>query len=869
MRDSVSSIGTVERLANVSLPGVAKSTQRTFVLTSASIPLILVQLLLLIGLVYKYSIENTAFLHVLEIASIGFVIQLFLPERWRLKWFVAVSLICIAVIVGQEGLEWNLRVGLARTGYLLGIGGLLIGACHLPISYWARAAVLIALGSLAAVFRSQILPAPALDPIWPILGSMFMFRLIVYLYDVSHEPKRPTITQSLAYFFLLPNVCFPLFPVIDFKTFVRGHFDGEPRRIYQKGLSWMLRGILQLMLYRLVYYHVAVDPAKMANGTDLIRYLMAAMFIYVRVSGQFHLAIGLLHLYGFNLPETNRNYFLASSFTDYWRRVNVYWKDFILKIFYYPAYFRLKKLGPTRAMVLATVFSFVATWLLHSYQWYWLRRQFPITVQDMIFWGVLCTLVIANVWWEMNHVRKRTLGKKRVTLRNRLGLALRVAGTFCVLTLLWSLWTCDSLKEWLSIWKVADWRMFAYGALILLGIMLASLTLDRDVSLWAQLVNPRATTSFPARYAVAGVIVPVVLLLLIGTRWTPAPFSGRVGEWVESMATSKPNARDSAKMQRAYYENLMDVGRFNPALWDIYTQRPANWKELNDTNVIRRTNDFLGAELLPNQSEVINGVVFKTNRWGMHDRDYTLEKPVGVHRTALLGASHLLGYDIAYEDDFDYLVEQSLNAGLPPEKPKYELLNFGVYYYSSLRQLIVLDRRVMPFQPDVVMICVHANDQVWTVEHIADAVSRGIEMPFPYLTDIVRDAKVDRSMPLSEIKRQLEPFAPAVVKWTYRQLVQRCRQAGIKPVFVYLPLLGSSSVDTNSDFSQWAIEAGFTVIDLRSAIAGHDQRELVVASWDFHPNVIAHRLLADKLYAALLSHPELGYSAPSSKAPKP
>ena len=175
----------------------------------------------------------------------------------------------------------------------------------------------------------------------------------------------------------------------------------------------------------------------------------------------------------------------------------------------------------------------------------------------------------------------------------------------------------------------------------------------------------------------------------------------------------------------------------------------------------------------------------------------------------------------------------------------------------------------MPFQPDVVMICVHANDQVWTVEHIADAVSRGIEMPFPYLTDIVRDAKVDRSMPLSEIKRQLEPFAPAVVKWTYRQLVQRCRQAGIKPVFVYLPLLGSSSVDTNSDFSQWAIEAGFTVIDLRSAIAGHDQRELVVASWDFHPNVIAHRLLADKLYAALLSHPELGYSAPSSKAPKP
>jgi hypothetical protein len=76
-------------------------------------------------------------------------------------------------------------------------------------------------------------------------------------------------------------------------------------------------------------------------------------------------------------------------------------------------------------------------------------------------------------------------------------------------------------------------------------------------------------------------------------------------------------------------------------------------------------------------------------------------------------------------------------------------------------------------------------------------------------------------------------------------------------------------MDTNSDFSQWATEAGFAVIDLRSAFAGRDQRELVVASWDFHPNVTAHRLLADKLFASLLTHPELGYSAPSSNPPRP
>ncbi len=63
------------------------------------------------------------------------------------------------------------------------------------------------------------------------------------------------------------------------------------------------------------------------------------------MSGQFHIIVGMLHLFGFNLPETHHSYFLASSFTDFWRRINIYWKDFMMKIFFYPAYFALSKRG--------------------------------------------------------------------------------------------------------------------------------------------------------------------------------------------------------------------------------------------------------------------------------------------------------------------------------------------------------------------------------------------------------------------------------------------------------------------------------------------------------------------------------------------
>ena len=61
----------------------------------------------------------------------------------------------------------------------------------------------------------------------------------------------------------------------------------------------------------------------------------------------------------------------------------------MMKVFYYPTYFKLRKLGETKALVLATLFVFVVTWFLHSYQWFWLRGSFPVIWQDAVFWRIL------------------------------------------------------------------------------------------------------------------------------------------------------------------------------------------------------------------------------------------------------------------------------------------------------------------------------------------------------------------------------------------------------------------------------------------------------------------------------------------------
>ena len=179
---------------------------------------------------------------------------------------------------------------------------------------------------------------------------------------------------------MLPNVCFPLFPVVDYQTFRRTYYDRDAHAIHEQGLRWIARGLVHLLLYRFVYHNVLNDPADVATLGDLVQFMLGTFLLYLRVSGQFHLIVGMLHLFGFRLPETHQPYFLARSFTDFWRRINIYWKDFMVKLVFYPTVLpAASSVGPTmRAGRCRRRWCSSLTWVLHSYQWFWLRGGFPI-----------------------------------------------------------------------------------------------------------------------------------------------------------------------------------------------------------------------------------------------------------------------------------------------------------------------------------------------------------------------------------------------------------------------------------------------------------------------------------------------------------
>ena len=283
-----------------------------------------------------------------------------------------------------------------------------------------------------AVARPGLLSAAIPDGTWPIVASMFMFRMMIYLYELKHARKPESLVDTLSYFFLLPNYCFMHFPVVDYRTMQRGYFADDVHEMQRRGLDMMFRGTIHLLCYRLVYHELLIPAVERARPASPWRaYLVCNYLLYLQVSGQFHMAAGMLHLFGFQLPETHHHYLLATGFTDYWRRINIYWKDFMVRLFFNPVVFRLKRWPQPLALAVATVAVFLATWFLHAYQWYWLRGSWGFTVPDALFWGILGALVLVNV--QLDARRSRAQGPAKgpndpfATFAVR---SLKVAGTF-------------------------------------------------------------------------------------------------------------------------------------------------------------------------------------------------------------------------------------------------------------------------------------------------------------------------------------------------------------------------------------------------------------------------------------------------------
>jgi len=815
-------------------PGLATRLSESW-LRSAPVRFLFIlgQLGLLTIIIRQFQIESSAFLRIALLVFAGYAVHSVVPIAYRLPFFVLLSLGGIVLVMGLQTGAVLIAVGLA-----------LITICHLPLSIRTRVVVLLVVGGGLAIARAGTFEVPWSAALWPILASMFMFRLIVYMYDLKHDKAPTSLWRTLAYFFLLPNVCFPLFPVVDFKTFRRTYYDKQAFQIHQVGVNWMVRGITHLLLYRIFYQYAALAPSEVVTAGDLVQYLVVNFLLYLRVSGQFHVIVGMLHLFGFNLPETNRRYFLASSFTDHWRRINIYWKDFMMKVFYYPAYFKLRKLGETKAIILATLFAFGVTWFLHSYQWFWLRGSFPVAWQDGVFWTILAILVIATLLYEMKYGRKRVLSASTWTSRSFAVRTIKTLSVFVVIIVLWSLWNAESWEGWLTLWTPLE-------ALVAQGGQLAPLVLFVAVVGNASGAGLGTTSLLGERArAVASTLIVLVFLTLVGLPQFYTKLGPEAASFILSIKSNRLSRNDRAALQRGYYEDLMRVNRFNSQLWEVYMNKPLHWLDVQDAGLVRFTADFAQSELAPSLISADSFSTITTNRWGMRDKDYEREPAPDSYRMALLGASATMGWGVEDGETYEALVEEALNRDLGDHGgyARYEILNLGVPGYYPLQQAVAVEK-ALSFKPRVVLYEATGQELSRATYYLAEVNRKGVAIPYPELRALAERAGLEPGMSEDEAQKRLMPFQREILGWLYAYLVNRIRAEGALAVWFFLPQIYSGSWEETVDpAKQLAEENGFTTIDLRGVYTGRNEEELRLVEWDKHPNALGHRLLAQALY---------------------
>ena len=97
-----------------------------------AIALTSLQLALVLLVIYQYQLESRTFFRVMLLGAVGFVVHALLPLRYRLSFFVLLSISAVGVAFGPLDGTCLIVLGLA-----------LIGICHLPVRMAVRLLLLL------------------------------------------------------------------------------------------------------------------------------------------------------------------------------------------------------------------------------------------------------------------------------------------------------------------------------------------------------------------------------------------------------------------------------------------------------------------------------------------------------------------------------------------------------------------------------------------------------------------------------------------------------------------------------------------------------------------------------------------------------
>jgi hypothetical protein len=268
--------------------------------------------------------------------------------------------------------------------------------------------------------------------------------------------------------------------------------------------------------------------------------------------------------------------------------------------------------------------------------------------------------------------------------------------------------------------------------------------------------------------------------------------------------------------------------------------------------MIRERDDLLGREYIPGSVARFQGVEYDINRWGMRDDDVKLAPAPAIHRVAIVGPSHVVGWGIDVEDRFDMLLEERMEAEVAPSLglKGFEMLNFAVEGYTAIQRVAQLDDRVWSFKPDTLIFTGTSLDSA--PSFLIDYLSGGDWTGYPSLDRILREIGIREGLRRSAIKRILAQNQERMIGAMLGYVADQARARGVQLVWVYVPMANERSRDPKIVALRRTVErAGLVTIDLSDVFETRPIAEVETNRTDAHPNALGHKLLADALFERL------------------
>jgi hypothetical protein len=279
-------------------------------------------------------------------------------------------------------------------------------------------------------------------------------------------------------------------------------------------------------------------------------------------------------------------------------------------------------------------------------------------------------------------------------------------------------------------------------------------------------------------------------------------------------------------------------------------------------------NPLIVWRLAANQHARLQGADFSTNAYGFRDRAVPLEKPAGVYRLAVLGASFEMGSGVNDTETYSYQLQQLFDQLLPK---KIEVLNFGVFGYKAVQVSAAYDSFVSAFKPDVVLIPIYPGFFFSSVPQFPAPLPNrqdrfGIirtSLASLYVYQALQEFKDNWIEPhLAHDWRQrgrrqsTQPRPLVYTPEVYATFIAARHREGIPVVAVILPHPNSQEGRQLqafvSEVRRWAEPiSGLFVIDTTARLSGRISPWDSIYYGDNHPNARVHRLYAEAIFHEL------------------